>query len=238
MTGRGCTRAILATSLAVLSSPTATAGPRPADEREIIQIRQRVQDVLAGGRIQDELPAGTPGAPPPGDSKVNVEALAPLRGIAWGFAYVLLAAAAVVAVVGIWLLLAGRSAGRNGGPAGPAGSGRVRPGLRPGAPPGESPDHLATARRLGAAGQYQEAAHLMLLGAIEHLAGTPEISCRDSHTSREVLRLFGGDHERKLALAHLVAVVEQSLFGGRPVTIQGYESCRRHLDTLLGGGAP
>lgn len=236
MTGRSCTRSILTTSLAALwLPPNVQAGP-PQDGPDVAEIRQRVRDVLADGRIQDALPSGTRLAPPPGDPEVNVQGLAPLRGIAWGFAYVLLAAVAVVAAAGIWLLLSSRSAGRSGAAVGAAGSGRERPGLRPGAPPGEPADRFEIARQLGAAGRYEEAAHLMLLGAIERLAGTPEISCRDSHTSREVLRLFGGDQQRKLALAHLVAVVEQSLFGGRPVTVQGYETCCRHLNTLLGGG--
>ena len=203
-------------------------------------VRELLRDIIDDGGFQTDLPFRSEAAPPT-DQRRN---LAPrnmpggvrgVRGVLTAFAFVMLGAFVVVAIVGVILVLRGHSAGRAGGgrdQVTAAGRGRVVRAADVG-----PPDFLERVEELGRAGRYQDAVHLMLLGAIDYLSRTAQLACRDSHTSREVVRCYDADPPRRVALRHLVDTVEHSLFRGRAVTPQRYQQCRHHLDTLLAGGA-
>ena len=93
--------------------------------------------------------------------------------------------------------------------------------------------YLKRAEELAAQGSYQEAVHMLLLGAIAHLSKTSHLNCRSSETSREVLRGYQAEPEQRRALQSLVLAVERSIFGGRPLSREEFDSCHVCLKTLV-----
>lgn len=109
--------------------------------------------------------------------------------------------------------------------------GRVEPEQRHDSRPG----FCRRADSLAAAGQYEEAAHVLLLGTIDQLV---QVSGRDhprSQTSRELVERLRLDSPQRQALGGLVNAVERTLFGGRPLTATTFEFCRRKVQTLVAG---
>ena len=229
----------------VLAMVAIVIRPVHAQSADADTVRALLRDVIDDGGFQADLPfrpetvpptdQRRPRAPRQSPPRPNLSVPSGVRGLLTVFALVLLAAFAVVAIIGVILILRGhsvRGTGDSRDPVTAAGRGQV---VR--AADGGPSGFLERAEELGRAGRYQEAAHLMLLGAIDYLARTAQLTCRDSHTSREVVRSFDADPDRRLALRHLVDAVEHSLFRGRAISPQRYEDCRRHLETLIAKGA-
>jgi hypothetical protein len=100
---------------------------------------------------------------------------------------------------------------------------------------GDEEDFVQLAERLGKEGRYDEATHCLLLGAIDHVTRTSEAKWSDSMTSRELLGGVDLDESRRRAFRVLVFAVERSVFGGRHVEREAFETCREHLRAVLAG---
>jgi hypothetical protein len=81
------------------------------------------------------------------------------------------------------------------------------------------------AEALANAGRYEEATHLLLLHAVEHLRKQTRRDVARSHTSRELCDRLPPDAERRTAFADLVVAVEVSHFGSEPVSRERYLTC-------------
>lgn len=90
-------------------------------------------------------------------------------------------------------------------------------------------DHVEEAAR---AGRYDEAVHLLLLLAVKRLSARQKVSTPWNLTSRELLRVLPKSEEERSLFKKLVATVELSLFGGRPVSEDGYKANRGHYEGL------
>lgn len=110
--------------------------------------------------------------------------------------------------------------------------------LAPGARGGQEPGPLSEVDTLAASGRYGEAIHLLWLHAVPAIGRRLNRAIEPSWTSREVLRRSGAPAEDRRTLEPVVRAVELFFFGGRALDRSDYESCRRHLDVYLRGGAP
>jgi uncharacterized protein DUF4129 len=86
---------------------------------------------------------------------------------------------------------------------------------------------LSDADRLAAEGRFAEAVHLLLFRSIEDLDAKRPHAVKPALTSRDILDLTGLPAMARKALSRLVATVEWSFFGGRPVEAQDFAACRR-----------
>src|SRR6185503_5336642 len=86
---------------------------------------------------------------------------------------------------------------------------------------------LSDADRLAAEGHFAEAVHLLLFRSIEDLDAKRPHAVKPALTSRDILDLTGLPAMARKALSRLVATVEWSFFGGRPVEAQDFAACRR-----------
>lgn len=101
-------------------------------------------------------------------------------------------------------------------------------------------DFVSESERLAAAGEYAEAVHLLLLGALERLREALDVELGASLTSRELVERLGLAGERRSAFGVLVSTVELSRFGGRRLDARVYAKCQQCYATLAdgpGGGA-
>jgi hypothetical protein len=86
---------------------------------------------------------------------------------------------------------------------------------------------LTDADRLAAEGRFAEAVHLLLFRSIEEIDAKRPHAVKPALTSRDILDLTGLPAVARKALSRLVATVEWSFFGGRPVEAQDFAACRR-----------
>ena len=86
---------------------------------------------------------------------------------------------------------------------------------------------LSDADRLAAEGRFAEAVHLLLFRSIEDIDAKRPHAVKPALTSRDILDLTGLPAVARRALSRLVATVEWSFFGGRPVEAQDFAACRR-----------
>ena len=101
---------------------------------------------------------------------------------------------------------------------------------RPQAPPPQAPAAalarpLTEAERLAAEGRFADAIHVLLLETLAALRGHTGGGVPESLTSREVLREVSMPDAAREAMGGLVAAVERSLFGNRPVDQIEYQRC-------------
>lgn len=220
----------LATLLVVLSVLPA---PTPADAREA------ARSVLSGD-YQTELPGDpgsssgatiAPGLPP--ETGRGPEREVPWRIGGGGAGTVLLFL--LYAVLAVFLALFIASLVRDRGTAHAAR--RASPGPRdapraesmaPAPAPAFAPAVLEPWEELAAEGRFEEAVHALLIAAIADLRARTKAP-PDSATSREILRSPAVPAEAATALGALVAVVETSRFGGRPVAAPDYERARNRF---------
>lgn len=92
---------------------------------------------------------------------------------------------------------------------------------------------LADADRLAAEGRYAEAAHLLLLKGVEDVQDRRPREVRPALTSREIAALPQLPQGARTAFGAIAAVVERSLFGGRPVDVSAWSDCRRSYEALI-----
>jgi hypothetical protein len=88
-----------------------------------------------------------------------------------------------------------------------------------------SDPRLATVEGLAAEGRFDEAAHILLLLAVEHLCAARSVIPAPSLTGRELARKLPANGEERTWFGRLVTAVEVSLFGNRPVSRDVYRSC-------------
>jgi hypothetical protein len=85
---------------------------------------------------------------------------------------------------------------------------------------------LEEADRLAAQGLYAEAAHVLLFRSIEDVEGRRPDLIAPSLTSRDIAGLPELPRAPREAFAHIAAVVEAAIFGGRPVDAERWAGCR------------
>ena len=213
------TRAILFVFLLIaatvwLERPAAAA----ADEGAV---REQVEAIVKSERFQTELPNPKPTPP-----KKKNDGLKNLNIGDFAF-YLLLGVVAAGALYILYTLAQQKIA--------PMRRGAVRNRAKEApqesiAPPTaqELADAEALALAEAEAGRFDEAVHVLLLGAIGQLRERNARAAARSLTSREILSRVArsaGDEEVKAALSALVAAVEVSRFGGRLVDRAAFERC-------------
>ena len=85
---------------------------------------------------------------------------------------------------------------------------------------------LAEADALAGQGQYEEAAHLILLRSIQDIGSRRPNSLRPSLTSRDIALLPGLPPSARATFTGIAQTVEQSLFGGRRLDQGAFIRCR------------
>ncbi len=96
---------------------------------------------------------------------------------------------------------------------------------------------LEEADKLAAAGNYAEAARLLLHRSIEEIEGRRPRLVRPALTSREISGLQDIPETARTTFAAIAAVVERSFFGGRDVDAAGFAECRRTYEAFAFPGA-
>lgn len=86
---------------------------------------------------------------------------------------------------------------------------------------------LSDADCLAAEGRYAEAVHLLLFRSIEDIDAKRPHAVKPAFTSRDILDLQALPKVARQSLSRLVATVEWSFFGGRPVGPEDFSACRR-----------
>lgn len=85
---------------------------------------------------------------------------------------------------------------------------------------------LEEADALAASGRFAEAAHHLLIRSIEDLQRRRPQLVRPALTSRDLALAKAIPAAPRQIFARIAAVVERSLFGGRPVSAQDWSACR------------
>jgi hypothetical protein len=85
---------------------------------------------------------------------------------------------------------------------------------------------LQEADALAAKGEFAEAAHHLLLRSVDDLSSRRPQVVRPALTSRDLASAQGIPGAARQLFAHIAAVVERSLFGGRPVSADDWTACR------------
>jgi hypothetical protein len=96
---------------------------------------------------------------------------------------------------------------------------------------------LEEADRLAAAGAYGEAVRLILHRSIEEIEGRRPRLVRPALTAREIGGLEDLPDPARVTFSAIAAIVEASLFGGRPVDAAGFAECRRTYEAFALPGA-
>ena len=154
-----------------------------------------------------------------------------LGGLDWGslqyIVWVVLAIAAIIIIVAIWRRLRA-TPGRTAVAAAPAPD-SWRPELR------QARQLLREADSLASAGQFAEAAHLLLLRSVEQIAAKQPGTVRPALTSRDIAAQPSLPIDVRNAFAMIAASVERSLFAGRGIDVTEWNRCRAaYADAALG----
>jgi hypothetical protein len=86
---------------------------------------------------------------------------------------------------------------------------------------------LSDADQLAAEGRFAEAVHLLLFRSLDDLETLRPHLLKPAFTSRDIVMLRALPAAAARALGRLVAAVEWSFFGGRPVGVTDFAECRR-----------
>jgi hypothetical protein len=134
---------------------------------------------------------------------------------------------AIAGLAGLIIFFAAREALRyyRGRKPHEAGTTAVEPDWRP--PAARARALLSDADRLAAEGRFAEAVHLLLFRSIEDIDAKRPHAVKPALTSRDILALGSLPAVARRALERLVAAVEWSYFGGRPVDATAFSECRR-----------
>jgi hypothetical protein len=96
---------------------------------------------------------------------------------------------------------------------------------------------LQEADALAREGRYAEAAHHLLIRSVEDIASRRPNLVRPALTSREIARAQGLPQRAGELFAGIAALVERSLFGGRPVAESDWLEARERYSTLALAGS-
>lgn len=177
------------------------------------------EKLRADPAIQFDLPAARPPDPPPRWLIDLLEAIAPyLKYVAWGL--IALAAGALIYVVARHLIATGLPFGRRGAPA----ESQAEPDWRPEAGPARQ--LLRDADALATAGRYAEAVHLLLHRSVEEIERRRPHLVRPALTSRDIAAASALPADARRVFSGIAAIVETSLFGGRPVDADDWRAAR------------
>ena len=207
-----------------------------ASTKDDSQVFDSLREALNAGEYQSELPFEPIGkaGQRSGSSRRQVES-GPIQllmsVLAWIIIFVVAVLILVALVVSLWKL----SIGQDTEEVAAATTTEVAVGRIASTSGEREVNYLDRAEKLAVEGCFQEAVHMLLLGAISHLSSTSRLQCRFSETSREVLRAYQAEPEQRRALEQLVRAVELSIFGGRPLSRRDFDSCQISLKTLLQG---
>jgi hypothetical protein len=91
---------------------------------------------------------------------------------------------------------------------------------------------LEDADRLAAAGDYDQAVHIILYRSIEDIDGRRPRLVRPALTARDIAAHQGVPDAARVAFSLIARVVEASFFGGRPVDREGFAECRRAYEAF------
>lgn len=91
---------------------------------------------------------------------------------------------------------------------------------------------LAEADRLAAEGSFAEAAHILLIRSVEDIRERRPHLVAPSFTSRDIAGSNGLPEAARAAFRPIVAQVERSLFGGRPLDAEAFAACRRSYENF------
>jgi hypothetical protein len=135
--------------------------------------------------------------------------------------------AAITGLAGLIIFFVAREALRHYRSRSPreAGTSTVEPDWRP--PEARARALLSDADRLAAEGRFAEALHLLLFRSIDDIDARRPHAVKPALTSRDILALGSLPAVARRALGRLVAAVEWSYFGGRPVDATVFAECRR-----------
>lgn len=98
--------------------------------------------------------------------------------------------------------------------------------------PGKARALLEDADRLAAAGQYAEAAHLLLHRSIDDLEGRRPRAVGPALTARDIASLASLPEAARPPFRQIAEVVERSFFGGRSVDAAAFAECRRAYESF------
>ena len=96
---------------------------------------------------------------------------------------------------------------------------------------------LREADALAALGRFAEAAHLLLLRSVEDLANRRPTLVKPALTARELAALAAFPPGVRARFAAIAALVERSLFGGRPVNADDWQAARASYAEFATPGA-
>jgi len=188
------------------------------------------QQLHAGGDLQfAPLPPAPPPAPPPGWLTSLLDALGHLLkalfgpvgralGVGWPAMEWALAGIGVLVVLALlWRLARHLLAKRHAGTS-------AEPDWIPTSH--EAHSLLDEADRLASAGHFDEAAHLLLLRSVEHIAQARPLWLHPASTTREIAALAALPPAARTAFALIAARVEQSRFALRALGGEDWQAAR------------
>jgi hypothetical protein len=181
------------------------------------------RQLLGDSTIQFDLPAPQP----PPQMPEWIGGLMPvLQALFW------------VAIAGFVLfilyLIVSRLAGRDWRRRGKAGAAAADESWRPEA--AEARELLGEADALAARGLYAEAARLILYRSIEDIDDKRPDLVRPALTSRDICALEQIPGRPRSAFARIAAMVERSLFAGRPLVSADWTDCRAAYEEFAFAG--
>jgi hypothetical protein len=188
------------------------AAPAPIDPAAFADAHRQL---LGDSTIQFDLPQPDP--PPPAVDWSGFEGLMPvLRILFW----IVLAAFVLFVLYAIAMRLSGREWTWRRKAKEEAADESWRPEA------GEARELLSEADALAAKGLYAEAARLILYRSIEDIDDKRPDLVRPALTSRDICALEQIPGRPRSAFARIAAMVERSLFAGRPLVSGDWNDCR------------
>lgn len=188
-------------------------------------VREAAAAVLNGDRIQQEMPAGRPAEPLPEPQRLTwFDWMKGLGDVARLLMWV------VIIVVGVLLVsyLTREVVGFNRRSRSRAAASGATTARRGGLEKEAVEATLAEADRLGQAGNFGEAIHVLLLCCLGELRRRRrDAQMAPSLTSREILARLSLPERASAAFAAIVGAVELSHFGGRPTDAGQYQARRQ-----------
>lgn len=185
-------------------------------EADFIAAHDRLR---ADTAIQFDMPIARPPDPPPQWLIDLFRLIAPyMKWIAWGL--ITVAVLALLYVIVRHFLANGLPFGRSRAEPAQDAAAEWRPEAGP------ARQLLREADALAAQGRYAEAVHLLLRRSIEEIERRRPHLVRPALTSRDIAAAITLPPEVRRVFSGIAGIVENSLFGGRPVDGEGWRAAR------------
>lgn len=221
----------------------AVAAAQTSGDEDAGSVERLVEQHRADERIQTERPQFEPEPRKQRRQSDNAFLKAIGRFFAWLFSHfgwlfrwLLIAAVAGVIVYVLWYMFGGMSlAGWRRKQGGGERDISVQDADRP--DESEARALLDEADALAGEGRFAEAVHLLLFRSIEDIRARRSGGVPRSLTAREIQSLGDLTQRTREALAPIIALVERSFFGGRPVDADGWKTARASYQSFAFGEA-